>query len=443
MLFNDIHDLRDLSPNSVKDISDLNYSTPLTHRYSKLMLWGISAILLSSCANLNSSGGNQTSSPSQSSFSVQSTGSTEAMTQTESINPDSLQAFLEMVSKNHQIPLNELKLAFDDAKVIPSIKKLVAPPPSGFQKNWKVYRSRFIEPRRLAAGQKFWSTHRSFIDKTEKETGIPAEIIVSIIGVETIYGRHMGTFSVRDSLSTLGFNYPSAPNKTARETLFKNQLEDLILLCWAENRQAKPFKACLNQTGSYAGAIGLPQFMPGSIRRFAVDGDKDGKIDLRNSPEDAIASVANFLVVHGWVKDEPIYFEIENNQAAQENAMRLADGEPKAKLQLGDLVKQGLLKQSSLPDPTPSLIVDLPSPGINGGTDVRYVIGLRNFLAICDYNRSFFYAQSVAEFAEALEDVRPSGDVAKKANKKPKKAVKKSNSSNTSSGKSSNKPNSR
>lgn len=378
------------------------------------MLAGISAILLASCANLNSKSSGQSDS------SNQSTNSAENMSQTESINPDSLQAFLETVSKNHQIPMNDLKRAFDDTKAIPSIKKLVMPPPPGFQKNWKVYRSRFVEPRRLAAGQKFWSNHRSFIEKTEKETGVPAEIIVSIIGVETIYGRHMGTFSVRDSLSTLGFDYPNAPNKVARETLFKNQLEDLILLCWAENRQAKPFKACLNQTGSYAGAIGLPQFMPGSIRRFAVDGNKDGKIDLRNSPEDAIASVANFLKVHGWVQDEPIYLEIENTQTAQDNATRLADGEPKAKLQLGDLINQELIKQSSLPANTPSLIVDLPSPANNGGTDIRYVIGLRNFLAICDYNRSFFYAQSVAEFAEALEDLRPAGDIAKKATKKPK-----------------------
>jgi membrane-bound lytic murein transglycosylase B len=383
------------------------------------MISGIAAIFLSACASLNSDVSTQSSAPSQKSIAAP-----EVISQEESINVDSLQTFLEMVSKKHQIPLNDLKLAFDDTKALPSIKKLVMPPPPGFQKNWRVYRSRFVEPRRLAAGQKFWATHRSFIEKTEKETGIPAEIIVSIIGVETIYGRHMGNFSVRDTLSTLGFDYPKAPNKLARETLFKNQLEDLILLCWTENSQAKPFKTCLNQTGSFAGAIGLPQFMPGSIRRFAVDGDKDGKIDLRNSPEDAIASVANFLVVHGWVKDEPIYFEIESNQTAQDNAARLADGEPKAKLQLGDLIKQGLLKQSSLPASTPSLIVDLPSPGNNGGTDVRYVIGLRNFLAICDYNRSFFYAQSVAEFAEALDDVRPASDVAKKATKKPKNTKK-------------------
>ena len=424
--FNDVYIPHYTLSNSAKDISDLNNSTSLTNSFSKLTISGIAAIFLSACASLNDGSSSSPATPNQ------SVSSAEIMSQTESINPVSLQAFLEMVSKNHQIPLSDLKRAFEDTKAIPSIKKLVMPPPVGFQKNWKVYRSRFVEPRRLAAGQKFWATHRSFIEKTEKETGVPAEIIVSIIGVETIYGRHMGNFSARDTLSTLGFNYPNAPNKLARETLFKNQLEDLILLCWAENRQAKTFKTCLNQTGSYAGAIGLPQFMPGSIRRFAVDGNKDGKIDLRNSPEDAIASVANFLVVHGWVKDEPIYFEIESSQAAQDNAARLADGEPKAKLQLGDLINQGLLKQNSLPANTPSLIVDLPSPGNNGGTDVRYVIGLRNFLAICDYNRSFFYAQSVAEFAEALDDVRSAGDVAKKATKKPKnnkKAAKKSNKS--------------
>ena len=414
------------------NVLNLINTTPLVNRLFKMMAGSLFAILLSSCANLNHSD------PISSNGSNQNAISAKVMTDAESINSDSLQSFLEKVSKNHQIPLNDLKLAFEDTKAIPSIKKLVMPPPPGFQKNWNVYRSRFVEPRRLAAGQKFWVTHRSFIEKTEKETGVPAQIIVSIIGVETIYGRHMGGFSVRDTLSTLGFDYPNTPNKIARETLFKNQLEDLILLCWTENRQAKPFKTCLNQTGSYAGAIGLPQFMPGSIRRFAVDGNKDGKIDLRNSPEDAIASVANFLKVHGWVQDESIYLDIESGQSAQDNAARLADGEPKAKLQLGELINQGLLKQSSLPANTPSLIVDLPSPGNNGGTDVRYVIGLRNFLAICDYNRSFFYAQSVAEFAEALNDVRPTGDVAKKATKKPKnnkKAAKKSNSSGSSSSK--------
>ncbi len=352
--------------------------------------------------------------------------------------PDSLAPFLEKVSKDHQIPLGSLQKAFEGTKTIPSIKKLVMPPPPGFQKNWKVYRSRFVEPRRLAAGQKFWKEHRAFIEKTARETGVPAEIIVSIIGVETIYGRHMGNFSVKDTLTTLGFDYPQTPNKAARETLFKNQLEDLILLCWSEDKKERAFQNCLNQKGSYAGAIGLPQFMPGSIRRFATDGNRDGKIDLRNSPEDAIASVGQFLKMHGWVKDEPVYLEIQDNSKALSVAQSLADGEPKAKLQLGQLINQGLLKDTDLPSNTPSLIVDLPSPNASGGTDVQYVIGLRNFLAICDYNRSFFYAQSVAEFAEALSGDQPATPAKKSASKnkaQSKQPAKKKNNADSKSSK--------
>ena len=340
--------------------------------------------------------------------------------------PDALKPFLEQISKTHAIPLSELNLAFEDAKSIPSIRKLVLPPPPGFQKNWKVYRSRFVEPKRLAAGQQFWKKHQAFIKETSEKTGVPQEIIVAIIGVETIYGKQMGSFSTKDTLITLGFQYPNTPNKISRETLFKNQLEDLILLCWHENPTSKVFKSCLNQTGSYAGAIGLPQFMPGSIRRFGVDGDKDGKIDLRNSPEDAIASVGNFLKMHGWVKDEPIYLKINANNETLSVAKQLADGEPKAKLQLSQLINEKLIEPNALPETTPSLVVDLPSPSSNGDTEVQYVIGLRNFIAICDYNQSFFYAQSVAEFADALRGAPLAEDlIAKKPGKKLKKPSKK------------------
>lgn len=346
--------------------------------------------------------------------------------------PNTLKPFLEQISKDHSIPLADLNLAFEDAKSIPTIRKLVLPPAPGFQKNWKVYRSRFVEPKRLAAGQQFWKKHQTFIKEVSQQTGVPAEIIVAIIGIETIYGKQMGTFPTKDTLITLGFQYPNTPNRASREILFKNQLEDLILLCWRENPAAKPFKSCLNQTGSYAGAIGLPQFMPSSIRQFGVDGDKDGKIDLRNSPEDAIASVGNFLKMHGWVKDEPIYLKITSNPEAQNIAKQLADGEPKAKLQLGQLIQDKLLEASSLPESTPSLVVDLPSPTSDGGTEVQYVIGLRNFVAICDYNRSFFYAQSVAEFADVLRGYSlaeglPAKNWSKKAKKPSKKAsIKKS-----------------
>ncbi len=385
---------------------------------------GITALVLSACSTLPSKHSEQKSDSNQ-------VTNNDNFTELEK-KPDSLAPFLEKVSQDHGIPLKDLQLAFDDAKTIPSIKKLVMPPPVGFQKNWKVYRSRFVEPKRLAAGQQFWKKHRTFIDATANKTGVPAEVIVSIIGVETIYGKHMGGFSVRDTLITLGFDYPNTPNRSSRETLFKNQLEDLILLCRAENREATPFKKCLNQLGSYAGAIGLPQFMPGSIRRFAVDGNNDGRIDLRNSPEDAIASVANFLKAHGWVTGEPIYLDIQSNEEVIDLAKKLADGEPKAKLKLGDLTKDQMILKTELPDTTPSLVVDLPSPDGNGGTEVKYVVGLRNFIAICDYNRSFFYAQSVAEFAQALRGEVPAQEVAtKKSSEKTKKASKKPSKKST------------
>jgi membrane-bound lytic murein transglycosylase B len=385
---------------------------------------GITALVLSACSTVPSKQSEQKSDSNQ-------VINNDNFTELEK-KPDSLAPFLEKVSQDHGIPLKDLQLAFDDAKTIPSIKKLVMPPPVGFQKNWKVYRSRFVEPKRLAAGQQFWKKHRTFIDATANKTGVPAEVIVSIIGVETIYGKHMGGFSVRDTLITLGFDYPNTPNRSSRETLFKNQLEDLILLCRAENREATPFKKCLNQLGSYAGAIGLPQFMPGSIRRFAVDGNNDGRIDLRNSPEDAIASVANFLKAHGWVTGEPIYLDIQSNEEVIDLAKKLADGEPKAKLKLGDLTKDQMIPKTELPDTTPSLVVDLPSPDGNGGTEVKYVVGLRNFIAICDYNRSFFYAQSVAEFAQALRGEVPAQEVAtKKSSEKTKKASKKPSKKST------------
>ena len=385
---------------------------------------GITALVLSACSTVPSKQSEQKSDSNQ-------VTSNDNFSELEK-KPDSLAPFLEKVSQDHGIPLKDLQLAFDDAKTIPSIKKLVMPPPVGFQKNWKVYRSRFVEPKRLAAGQQFWKKHRTFIDATANKTGVPAEVIVSIIGVETIYGKHMGGFSVRDTLITLGFDYPNTPNRSSRETLFKNQLEDLILLCRAENREATPFKKCLNQLGSYAGAIGLPQFMPGSIRRFAVDGNNDGRIDLRNSPEDAIASVANFLKAHGWVTGEPIYLDIQSNEEVIDLAKKLADGEPKAKLKLGDLTKDQMILKTELPDTTPSLVVDLPSPDGNGGTEVKYVVGLRNFIAICDYNRSFFYAQSVAEFAQALRGEVPAQEVTtKKSSEKTKKASKKPSKKST------------
>ena len=338
---------------------------------------------------------------------------------TEAQFSQNLNELLSQVSQAQEIPIQTLESGFLDARTIPSIRKLVLPPSGTFKKNWLAYRKRFIEPVRLKAGKAFWEENQAFLSQVEQDSGVPAEIIVAIIGIETIYGRQTGNFRVKDVLSTLAFSYPETPNKTAREQLFKDQLKELILLCWTEAGGKLPaknntqgvnsarFSACLNQNSSYAGAIGLPQFMPSSIRSFAVDGDGDGRIDLKQSPKDAIASVGNFMKKHGWQSGMPISFPVQPDGISA--VKELADGEPQLKHTVQELIEKGILTkqqgdlQSGGVEPSSkAFIVDLSYPNKDGVEQVQYFVGLNNFLTIVQYNRSYFYAQSVAEFAEAL-----------------------------------------
>jgi membrane-bound lytic murein transglycosylase B len=399
------------------------------------------AILLSAC----SSNPIQQVSPSEPIVNQPENVVTEARSEArlEARSEQNLDQLLAQVAQNQEIPLSVLESGFADTKMISAIRKLVLPPSGTFKKNWVAYRKRFIEPIRLKAGKAFWEQNQAFLTMVERDTGVPAEIIVSIIGIETIYGRQTGNFRVKDVLSTLAFNYPETPNKSIREQLFKDQLRELILLCWSEaggnlpaNNNTKGlntplFNACLNQNSSYAGAIGLPQFMPGSIRQFAVDGDGDGRIDLKQSPKDAIASVANFMRKHGWQPGMPIYFPLQETGIAE--AKLLADGEPQLKYTVAELIAKGILTKEQgdlqaggVEPQSKALIVDLPYPDKDGSDQVRYVVGLDNFLAIVQYNRSYFYAQSVAEFAEALgyknQSVVPAPNVIEPTKSKSKKA---------------------
>ena len=367
------------------------------------------ALLLSACSSIPT----QENSPTETIVNQSEDAATEARFS------QNLKQLITQIAQTQGIPQANLEAAFSDAKTIPSVRKLVLPPSGSFKKNWVAYRKRFIEPVRLKAGKSFWEQNQAFLSKIEQESGVPAEVIISIIGIETIYGRQTGNFRVKDVLSTLAFSYPDTPNKASREQLFKDQLQELVLMCWNEAGGRLPagnnseglnpgrFNACLNQNSSYAGAIGLPQFMPSSIRSFAVDGDGDGRIDLKQSPQDAIASVANFMRKHGWQPGMPIYFPVQ--PGAIDGARALADGEPQLKYTVQELIEKGILSkeqgdlQSGGVEPQSKvLIVDLPYPDKDGGDQVRYVVGLNNFLTIVQYNRSYFYAQSVAEFAEAL-----------------------------------------
>lgn len=332
-----------------------------------------------------------------------------------------LVSLLAQISKTEGIPIAALEAAFADSKNLPQVRKLVMPGPPGFKKNWNAYRGRFIEPVRIRAGEAFIEQNRSYLDQVERETGVPATVIASIIGVETIYGRNMGSFKVKDVLTTLAFNYPDTPNRISREALFLDQLRQLILLCWTEaggnlpaasqssGVKSNQFDRCLNQTSSFAGAIGLPQFMPGSIRQFAKDGDGDGIIDLRQSRPDAIASVARFLSMHGWQPGMPIYFPITETENNQATVKRLADGIPDAKHTVQEFIDLGILdsrygdlQAGGVAPQSKALIIDLPLINAQGNDEVRYVVGLENFVSIVQYNRSYFYAQSVAEFAQTL-----------------------------------------
>lgn len=285
---------------------------------------------------------------------------------------------------------------FSQAVFSATVARLIMPPATPGRKSWRAYSGRFIEPIRINAGVRFWQTHRDTLRRAEAEFGVPASVIVGIIGVETIFGRDMGSFRVIDSLSTLAFDYPETPNRTSRVALFRAQLKDYLL--WCRDTRTDVFSVL----GSYAGAIGIPQFMPTSLREYAVDYDGDGRIDLRNSPTDAIGSVGRFLQLHGWEPGRPVAWRIQGDEGSQGVAAAAADGEPWPGRTLNQLVKAGLRVNEPIDlareGETSVLVVDLPTPG----EPTAYMLGLRNFYVLTRYNRSFFYALSVYQLGEAV-----------------------------------------
>ncbi|WP_075257121.1 lytic murein transglycosylase B [Herbaspirillum camelliae] len=299
----------------------------------------------------------------------------------------------EMVERNH-FSRSELNSLFAQTRYLDSAIQLIKPAPSNKPKNWFAYRARFVEPVRINAGVDFWNTYGVALARAEAQYGVPMEIIAGIIGVETVYGRNTGNFRVMDAISTLAFDYPNTPNREARMAFFRGELENTLLL--AREAGIDP----LTLRGSYAGAIGWPQFMPGSIREYAVDFDGDGKIDLRNSPVDAIGSVAHYLAVHGWQRGQPVAFPVTVSTENRQWETMLNQG-LEAKYSVDELRAAGVV----LPDVPADLrfgLVDLQ----NGTNPTEYWIGTANFFAITQYNRSYFYAMSVAELGRAVAAAR-------------------------------------
>ena len=298
--------------------------------------------------------------------------------------------FIDEMCRDHGFEREALRSLFGQIHYLDSVVKLINPPPVGTVKNWSAYRARFIEPRRLNAGTKFWNRYTAELERAQQEFGVPAEIIVGVLGVETMYGQAAGKFRVVDSLTTLAFAYPETPNREPRMAYFRNELKQALL--YARESNVDP----LSLHGSFAGAIGWPQFMPGSIRRYAVDFDGDGKIDLRNSAVDAIGSIASFLSQHGWQRDQPMVFPV---QVTPDMPWPSLIGRTlEAKFSREELRLAGVIVPDDVPVAHPYGLFDLE----DGSHPTRYLLGTQNFFAITHYNRSYYYAMAVIELGQAI-----------------------------------------
>ena len=297
----------------------------------------------------------------------------------------------EMVA-SHGFDRATLDETIRQTRFVDAAVQLVKPAPPGKPKNWSAYSGRFIEPIRIGAGVRFWNENAETLARAEAQYGVPAEIIVGIIGVETIYGRDTGRFRVVDALATLAFAYPEAPNRSERMAFFRDELANTLLL--ARKEGIDPFSLL----GSFAGAVGMPQFMPGNILKYGVDYDGDGIVDLRGSPADAIGSVANFLVEHGWDRNNsgPAVFEAN---VAPSLAWQSLLGGLNARYRPAELQDAGVVTRAALPDGRLYGLVDLQ----NGADPTEYWVANANFFAITKYNRSYFYAMSVVELGRAVK----------------------------------------
>ena len=301
----------------------------------------------------------------------------------------------DMVIK-HGFDRSALETQMRQVRFAESAVQLVKPAPPGKPKNWKAYSARFIEPIRINAGLRFWNENAAALARAEATYGVPAEILVGIIGVETVYGRDTGRFRVLDTLTTLAFAYPDAPNKAARSVFFRSELEHALLL--ARHQNIDPFTLL----GSFAGAVGLPQFMPGNILKYGVDFDGNGHIDLRGSTSDAIGSVANFLIEHGWKPSDPGPNAIPVDVAAHRAWEPLLERGLAATLHADELQAAGVVSAGVLATDRLYGLVDLQ----NGAEATEYWVANDNFFAITKYNRSYFYAMSVIDLGRAVREAR-------------------------------------
>ena len=306
-------------------------------------------------------------------------------------------AWAEQMAQTHQLDAKWVKAQLAQAQMIPSIPKLILPPTHISKKNWAAYKTRFIEPKRIQAGAQFWQENQATLEKAEQTFGIPAWLIVGIIGVETFYGQHTGNFRTLDALSTLTFDFPPEhPRAAERQAFFSKELAQFLLLTRKEKINPSSVK------GSYAGALGLPQFMPSSWAKFAVDFDGDQHIDLFSNKSDVIGSVANYFKAFQWQPGMTTHYPVSfNREQLDMEALMAPDILPTFSVN-NFLTKGAVLEGGALNHKGPVALIEL----LNGEDPPSYVAGTENFYAITRYNWSSYYAMAVIELGQAVADQR-------------------------------------
>lgn len=292
--------------------------------------------------------------------------------------------FITEMVKEHQFDGKQLKILFDKARLQPTILEAIARPAES--KAWYDYRPIFVNRERILGGIAFMKSHAALLAKASDQYGVPPQIITAIIGVETRYGKQNGSYLVLDALSTLAFNYPP------RSPFFRGELKQYLLMARDENLDP------LDQRGSYAGAMGMPQFMPSSFRRYAVDSDADGKRDLWINPADVIGSVGNYFEKHGWRSWEPIATRVQVNG---DKYQAYIDDTPNPRYDVAELRKAGVIFPDEVSELFKGSLIMLDSD-----SGPEYWVVWHNFYVITRYNRSKLYAMSIYQLAQEIVAAR-------------------------------------
>lgn len=309
-----------------------------------------------------------------------------------------VQKFIQEVAKQYNFDPQKLTKLFNTVKPLPKVIHKERYP---FEENpWFTYRKHFVTPERVQAGVEFWKKHAKTLARAQRIYGIPASIIVAIIGTESQYGLHTGNFKVLDALANLTFDFPE------RADFFRMELTEFLLMC--REKHINPTSVL----GSYAGAIGQPQFMPSSFRKYAVDFSHNGRIDLSHDEVDVIGSIANYLNQHGWETHHPIYIKA---RLRRHHAKKLPPSSHQINFTLAKLKKFGIIPVQDLPDDTPLGFIKLQDED-----GYEYWLGLNNMYVIKTYNRSILYTMAVYQLSNKLQEAYQAALQPQKAKEQPK-----------------------